>query len=147
MSSAIGTRLAIATGLPATFDEAGYEALTWAEIGGLVDAGAIGDEDESVEIPNVTTGRTRVVRGAKKGMRTRASFVVVTGDAGQAAVIAAAATTNEFSFRVSDPGQTAAPEYYVSGPVFNLQRNERSTTSYLGMSFEFADNYGIVSGT
>ena len=32
----IGTTVAIATGVPATFTEAGYEAITWVNVVGLV---------------------------------------------------------------------------------------------------------------
>jgi hypothetical protein len=144
MSTNVGTRLAIATGLPATFNETGYEALTWVEIGGLVSVGETGSEDEAVPVGNVTTGRISTIKGGTQGITTPVVFRTIEADAGQVAVIAACGSRAEFSWRVGEPGTI---ERYHSGPAMNLRRLERTTNSYQGMSFDFVDNYGEVSGT
>jgi hypothetical protein len=143
----IGTKVAIATGLPATFNEAGYEALTWVDISGIVSVSETGDEGAAIDVPNLTTGRTKTSKGATKGQPINIAYADVASDAGQAAVIAASKTTAEYSLRISEPGASGAPERYFSGPVMNFRRRERSTTSYAGASFAVADNYGEVSGT
>lgn len=145
----IGTTVAIATGVPATFTEAGYEAMTWVNVVGLVSVGAMGDENETISVPDLTAGRIRMLKGAATGSTIQMAFraplagEVVTG---QTNIRAAANVTTggEYSIRVMDAGGNSD---YVTGPVMSLVRNERTTTSYDGFSVAIVNNYGIVSGT
>jgi len=141
----IGTTLAIATGLPATFDETGYEALTWVVIGGLVSIGEVGDDHETISIPDLTAGRIRTIKGAATGTTIQVSLFEVPSDAGQAAAeLAAKGPGGEYSFRVSD---VAGADQYFSGVAMSWKRTERSTGSYAGYTFSVTTNYATVSGT
>jgi hypothetical protein len=141
----IGTTLAIATGIPATFDEAGYEAMTWVNIGGLVSIGEVGDEHETITVPDLTLGRIRTIKGAAVGTTIPVALREVLSDAGQTAAQAAAkGAGGEYSFRISEPGGT---EQYVSGVAMSWKRTERSTGSYAGFTFSVTTNYPTVTGT
>jgi len=146
-TSDIGTAIAIATGLPATFTEAGYEAMTWTTIAGVISVSEVGDEDKLITIEDLTTGRSRDVKGAKAGKAVSVAIREVVGDAGLTALKSAAASSAEYSFRISEPTQPAGAEYYISGPITSLMRNERSTSSFAGYKFDVSNNYGAVSGT
>jgi len=141
----IGTTLAIATGVPATFDEAGYEAMTWVNIGGLVSVGEIGDDHETISVPDLTLGRIRTLKGAATGTTVPVALREVLGDAGQAAAaLAAKSASGEYSFRVTDPAGT---DDYASGVAMAWKRAGRSTGSYAGFTFSFTTNYPTVTGT
>jgi len=141
----IGTTLAIATGVPATFDEAGYEAMTWVNIAGLQTVGEVGDEHQTIEVPDLTLGRVRTIKGAAVGTTIAIALREVLLDAGQAAAQAAAkGAGGEFSFRIGEPGGT---EQYVSGVCMSWKRTERSTGSYAGFTFSVTTNYPTITGT
>lgn len=141
----IGTTFAIATGVPATFDEAGYEAMTWVNIGGLVSIGEVGDDHETISVPDLTLGRIRTIKGAATGTTIPVALREVLADAGQtAAQTAAKAAGGEYSFRVGEPGTV---EQYFSGVCMSWKRTERSTGSYAGFTFSVTTNYPTVSGT
>jgi len=150
----IGSKIAIATGRPATNDQAGFEALTWVEMDeGLVSVGAIGDTNETVSVPDMSTGRNMTLKGAVTGDTVNIAVsrkrVVATGalDAAQAAMKAAAqAGCGEYSLRIVEPdcgGQNGITQY-ICGQVGNWKETERSTTSYAGFTFDFMINYAPV---
>jgi len=143
-TSDIGTTLAIATGLPATFTEAGYEAMSWVVVGGLQTAGQLGGDDATITVSDLGTGRARTLKGETTGGVVPFSTREIPGDAGQVAIAAAGLSRAEFSFRIGEP---LTVERYISGPVMNYKRNEFSVTSYAGHTFACSDNYGVTSGT
>ena len=142
----IGTTIAIATGVPATFDEAGYEAMSFVNIVGLVSIGELGDEHESISVPDLTAGRIRTLKGAATGttvaiaLRAPLSGEVVTGQT-NAKTAATANGGQEHSFRILDASGNAE---YVSGVAMSWKRSERSTSSYEGYSFSLTANYPVV---
>lgn len=150
----IGTKLAIATGRPATIDQAGYEALTWVEMTeGLVSIGAVGDTNETVTVPDMTTGRNKTLKGAKTGDTVNIAVsrqrVTASGalDPAQAAMKAAAdSLCGEYSFRFVEPdcGAQNGVTQYICGPVANWKRTERTTTSYAGFTLDVMMNYAPV---
>lgn len=142
----IGAKLAIATGRPATNTIAGFEALTWVEAdAGTVSIGAIGDTNETITVPDLTTGRNTTIKGAVTGdtvnialSRQRQASNALT--AAQAAFQAAAqAQGGEYSIRVQEAGATG-PAHYFTGQVMNWKQTEMTTTSYAGFSFDVAIN-------
>lgn len=147
----IGSKLAIATGKPATLDAAGFAALTWVEAPeGTVSIGAIGDTNETITVPDLTTGRNMTLKGAKTGDTVNVALsmkrVLATGalTASQLAFKAAAqAASGEYSYRVTELG-TGGVVQYICGAPMNWKTNERSTTSYAGFSFDVAINYDPV---
>jgi hypothetical protein len=142
----IGTLIAIAPGVPATFDAAGYAALTWVNIVGLQSIGEMGDENETIAIPDLTAGRIRTRKGAATGttvsIALRAPLPAETAT-GQANLKTAATGTGatESSFRVTDASGNID---YFSGVPMNWKRTERTTSSFEGYTCDVALNYPIV---
>lgn len=144
-TSDITTTLWIADGLPATFDKAGYEALTWTQVKGIVSIGTVGTTTSPIDVPDLETGFTKAVKGGRAGTVTAVAMREIKTDAGQAAAKAAAieAQSVEYSFKILEPSSGGDVEY-VSGIAYDWQRNERSTTSYAGFTFNIRGNYNSV---
>lgn len=146
----IGATLAIATGLPATIDDTGFAALTWAVADkGNVSIGAIGDTHETIPVPDLTTGRNTTLKGSVTGDTINIALsrqtIAATGQltAAQIAFKAAAkAQSGDYSIRVTE---TNGVIHYIGGVPMNWKNTEMTTTSYAGFSFDFADNTGEVT--
>ena len=145
----IGTTLSIATGVPSAFTEAGYEAMAWVNVVGLVSIGELGDDHETVTVPDLTAGRIRTLKGAATGttvaIALRAPLASETAT-GQTNCETAAKSNggSEHSFKITDADGKSD---YVSGVVMSWKRLERSTGSYQGYTFSITANYPVVSGT
>ena len=138
--SDIGHVFAVATGAPATQDAAGYVALTWVKVEGLISIGAFGDEFAAIGVPDLETGREQTIKGKIAAMIIDLPFREVDGDAGQAAMEAAnLSLSGEYSFRITNT-KTSKVTYH-SGPVMGWQENEKTDTSYAGFSGKIASNF------
>lgn len=147
-TSDIGHQLYFIAGEPATFDEAGYETLfagAAIKVGGIVSIGPVGGTNNIIDVPDLETGYNKAAKGAKTGAVTAIALREIKGDAGQAAVKAAAAEAeqNSYSFKIVEPGASGEVEY-ITGICYDWQRNERSTTSYAGFTFSIRANYESV---
>lgn len=144
-TSDIGHTLHIATGKPATFDEAGYEAMTWVKVGGIVSIGPVGGTNNIIDVPDLESGYNKAAKGAKTGAVTAIALREIKADAGQAAAKSAAseAEQNDYSFMITEPDASGEVEY-ITGIAYDWQRNERSTTSYAGFTFSIRANYESV---
>lgn len=147
-TSDIGHTLFFKPGLPATFDEAGYEAFFTSggiKVSGIVSIGPVGGTNAIIDVPDLETGIVMGAKGAKTGSETAIALREIKGDAGQVAVKDAAreGPHNLYSFKIVEPGASGEVEY-ISGICYNWQRNERSTTSYAGSTFNIRANYDSV---
>jgi len=141
----IGATLAIATGRPATLDSTGYGALSWEEAtAGTVSIGAIGDTNETITVPDITTGRNTTLKGAVTGdtVNIALSRQIVAGTGAQTAAqaafqAAAQAQGGEYSIRVTERDGII---HYFTGAVMNWKNTEMTTTSYAGFTFDVALN-------
>lgn len=132
--SFIGTTVAVVVGSPATFDAAGFAALSWAaSIGQLVQFDPIGDSSADVTWTEIGEGRTKRVNGAKDGGVRKFTFAYAKLDAGQAIVRAQNNSQNKVSFRVTDSDGDVA---YMTGVVANVVDLERSAGQYKGQTGE-----------
>lgn len=147
-TSDITTRVYIATGIPATFDKSGYEALfaSGTQIKGIVSVGAIGVTDNIIDVPDLETGFTKGVKGARVGTVIALAMREIKSDAGQAALEAACQAFTEYSIKVMEPTASGEVEY-ISGLPHDWSRNERSTTAYAGFTANFRSNYPSVVTT
>lgn len=137
--------LEIATGVPATFDKAGYEALTFVEISGLIEAPAFSTTHSDIQIPSLS-GRTKIRKGAEIGVASSIVYETVDSDAGQAAVVAACAARGEYSLRWTPPA-TGADVTYCSGILKDHTPNKPTNASYEGAQCSFVPNYTDVTTT
>ncbi|MCA0961145.1 hypothetical protein [Salipiger bermudensis] len=152
--SHIGATLFISTTLPETNDAAGYEALTWMQVNGLIQEPQLGKTDAMIDVPDLTTGFTTAVKGAGTGMDSQAQFRDVPNDAGQAAIIAAAqsypgkiAVKIGYGTGTDNELTTGDPVAYSQGIAHSHQRNQGNTTSYRGFAVGFRQNVPAVEAT
>lgn len=142
-TSDITSKLFIATGIPASFTKAAYEAMTWVQVKGIVSIGTIGVTDAIIDVPDLETGFTKGVKGARTGTETAVAMREIKVDPGQVALKAACQAFVEYSFKISEPGASAEVEY-ISGLPHDWQRNERSTSSYAGFTASVRANYPSI---
>lgn len=145
MTSHIGQIVSVAAGVPATFDKAGYEALTWVVVANPIVAPSPGWETAMIDVPNLTTGITKGDKGASIGRVTEMAFEESLSDTGQTNVrtYAAPAYVSEVSVKVLDP-TGATPVVYMSGIMSNLADNEATTETYKGFTVSFRQNYSHI---
>jgi len=115
-----GTTLSISAAAPATYNEAGYEALTYTEIGEVGDLG-----DIPSKVFEVITWRNIASRGTSKakGPYDIPDQVIMVGvdpdDAGQALLTTATDSDNAYSICISSPtlGDFYGRALVMGGPI------------------------------
>ena len=139
--SYIGATVAVVAALPATYNAAGYAALTWTGIVGLlVQFGTLGDQ--SADIPVTTlAGRALHTNGALDGGEVPFTYVFSAADAGQVILRAQSNSNTGVSVRVTDPDGTVQ---YISGVVANVADSERADGNFKGQSGVFRVNTAVV---
>jgi len=139
--SFIGSTVAIVAALPATYNAAGYAALTWTgTIGLMVQIGALGDQSSDIVVTTLG-GRTLHTNGALDGGEISFTYVFSLSDPGQVIVRAQNNTNTGISIRVTDPDGIL---YYGAGVVANVADAERADGNYKGQTGVFRINTAIV---
>ncbi len=99
-----GTKIGISAGSPATFDDAGYSALTFSNIGEITDGGSHGRVYAEVTHQPIDTRATRKFKGTfNEGTKTL-QLAISAGDAGQVLLRAALLSDAPYSFKVTYQG-------------------------------------------
>lgn len=128
-----GTRIYISATAPATYNVAGYDALTWTEIGEITDIGEIGGEWSKVEHKPVVGGIVKL-KGQFDPGETTLQMALDTDDAGQILCKAALRAKGAYSFKV------AAPEngdiYYYRARVMSWKINFGNADSVTAASMK-----------
>lgn len=115
-----GSQIAISAATPATFNAAGYGALTFTNIGEITDAGEFGRDY------NLVTHNPLASRGTvkKKGSFNEGSMDLKLGldtdDAGQIIAKAASQSDNDYSIKVTSQNGDV---YYFQAQVMNFKVN------------------------
>jgi len=95
-----GVKVYISAGLPATHDAAGFEALSFSEIGGATDLPAVGGSANLVSYDLLSEGYTSKRKGQKQYGTGACNYATVPSDAGQIIVDAAVLADSEYSFKI-----------------------------------------------
>tara|TARA_Y100000310_G_scaffold324866_2_gene387348 strand:- start:13604 stop:14062 length:459 start_codon:yes stop_codon:yes gene_type:complete len=140
----LGMVVKIATGKPASEDQLGYGALTWVEVGGVVTIPERGDDIEDVSEATLADGRVEHFGGAKDGGVMSVPIKFIEGDAGQAALQAAAGTNNVVSLQEVDVDGEA---HFYYGRVFSYRRRDTAPNSFKGYIASIAVNSARFTGT
>lgn len=143
-----GLIFAVSTGLPATEDQAGYEALTFTPVGGVTGVAAFGAAAALVESNPLATGVTEKYKGFINYGSVAVDADYDDTDAGQAIMEAAAedystggAGFDRHSFKVTY--QTGAVRYF-QGKVFSAPENPGSANSMVTRSMQVEIETAIV---
>jgi hypothetical protein len=131
-STAAGTTIALSASQPATYNEAGYEALTFTPLGKVTDLGEIPSRVyELVELYFIASrGKAKSKGGYDLGSQT-VVYAVDGEDAGQIMVDAASESDNAYSVKISHPveGDIYAQALVMGGPISYGDVNTASTRS------------------
>lgn len=142
-TTSAGTTIALAAAAPATYNEAGYEALTFTTIGGVTDLGQIPSKVyQLVEVFFVASrGKSKAKGGFDLGSQT-VTYAVDADDAGQILVDAATDSDSAYSVKIDHPseGTIYARALVMGGPISYGDVNSPSTRA---VTLE----YTIVSDT
>lgn len=100
MTSA-GSTLGISASLPATFDAAGFNALTYTAVGEITDLGEFGAEYNLVTYTALGQRQTKKLKGSYNNGALQLQLGRDTTDAGQTLLRTALSSDNSYSFRVT----------------------------------------------
>lgn len=98
--TAAGTELHISASSPATYNEAGFAALTFTEIGEIVNFGEFGRKYNVVNHLPLSSRRTIKRKGSYNDGSLNLQLARAPGDAGQTILLAALASDNSYSYKV-----------------------------------------------
>lgn len=114
VETSAGTLLAVSAGTPATFDIAGYAALTYTPVGELVDPGEFGRKYALITHNPVATRGTQKKKGSFNEGAMALQLGLDNDDAGQVLMQEAVDDDAAYSFRVTLPTGVA---YYFQALV------------------------------
>lgn len=124
-----GTTVRASAALPATYDGAGYVALTYTLIGEVVDAGEYGRKYEIIKHNPLNTRETFKRKGSFDSGQLNLKLGRVPADAGQAILVAALAVDASRSFKVTLQNGTIQ---YFTGQVTSYTTNVGSSGQITG---------------
>lgn len=138
----IGATVEVAAGKPATIDAAGFGALSFSEIGEILEWGEIGDTSED-STETTLKGRVMHTNGAVDGGTSDFTFLRSkdSSDTGQALLIAKNNTNDDVSFKITDPDGEIS---YFHGKVANVRDRARSASTQKGMTGQARINCAVV---
>lgn len=108
--SSLGSTIAISNVLPATHDVAGYEALTFTEIGEVADIGEFGPEYSVTTFTPIKTGIVRKRKSSVNYGSMPLSMAMVPGDAGHVKLLTGLNDYDAQAFKVTY--QDGTVEYF-----------------------------------
>jgi len=118
-NTSAGTTISLSATQPATYSQAGYEALTFTTIGSVTDLGEIPSRVyELVTLYFVASrGQSKAKGGFSLGSQT-ITYAINPGDTGQALVDAASESDSAYSVKIAHPqfGEIYAQALVMGGP-------------------------------
>lgn len=132
-----GTTLSISTALPATYDKAGFAALTFTEIGEVSDLGEFGRSYNLVTFNSLSNRRTVKRKGSYNDGTINAQMARVPSDAGQAILTAGVNSDNSYSIKVVLQDGTV---FYTTAQIMsyttNVGNSEQITAASVGLEID-----------
>ena len=135
----------------ADFVESDFSSQTWVEVDGYKNMGDGGDVASLISAPFINRNREVKMKGTANGGARQDQFGFLPFDAGQIAMIAAAAPTNRnsYAFRIdlNDASAGAPSKRYFIGLVMDAKETggEANTLRMLESTIEVNSNYVRVA--
>ena len=120
--TAAGTTIAVSAALPATYDAAGYVALTYTTIGEVTDIPEFGASRELVTHNPIGSIDTVKRKGSRNNGSVALNIAVDEDDAGQVLLEAAEAVETSYSFKVT----------FITGAIKYFTAQVMSFTTIIG---------------
>jgi hypothetical protein len=140
MSSA-GSALALSAVLPATQDAAGYNALTWTNVGEVTDVGELGKEYNLITYTPLASRRVQKLKGSYNQGTMALQMARDTADAGQTAIRTARDSDADYAFRLTLQNGT---KLYFQAKVMGYKTSVGSTDQITGASANLEITTDIV---
>lgn len=132
----------------ADFVEADFSGESWTEIDGWSQMGSFGDAAQTITTALINRGRDSKQKGTANAGSMENVFAWVPGDAGQAALVAAAAPSvkNNYAFKItaSDTGGATPTTYYFIALAMSSQRAGGDANTILNINATLEINSNIV---
>lgn len=129
-------------------DATAYAGLTWTEIKGLQTIGEYGDESSAVTGAIIGDSRQRKAKGARDAGTLALTCAHWPDDAGQAALVAAEGTNNNYPLKIVVPNRlnaTGTDEIdYMVGLVMSKRLNLGSNDTIVSRTFSVGINSAIT---
>ena len=139
----LGTTFKVSAAKPAAETQIGYDALTWAVIGGVASLPQRGDSVEDVSEAVLADGRVEHFIGQKDGGVLEIPLKYIEGDAGLTILKAGDGSNTTHSFEEVDVDGVASFYY---GRIMSLMRRESTTSSFKGYILQIAVNSAVFEG-
>ena len=139
-----GATLGVVADVPTTFDDTGYSALTYVDVGSLVDLPEYGPNTAVVESLPLATGRVEKFKGFINNGSISLGLEIDFEDAGQAileAGVTGATKNDQHSFKITYPDGTIE---YFTGKIFSYTRAPGSANSMVGSTVQVEIDTDIV---
>lgn len=148
--TATGAKVFIGPSVTNTTDtSAEFAALSWTEIGLVESLGEYGDQSSMVTGAVIGDGRMRKAKGARDAGELTITVFHAGDDTGQAALVAAEATYNNYAFKVVLPNRlnvTGTDEIqYFRGLVSSKRLNVGGNDNLVRDTYSVAINSPIVT--
>lgn len=139
--TAAGTTLGVSASAPATYDAAGYAALTFTDIGEIVDFGEFGRVYNEVTHNPVGDRATYKFKGSYNDGNLQLQLAKAPADAGQVLLLAALNSDSNYHFEVAfndNPGGSTNTIIYFSGKVMSAPDQVGSVDSIVGKTINIS---------
>ena len=131
IQSGAGSSIGITASAPATYNEAGYDALTFSNIGEVKSIGAFGREYVQIEHTPIDTRATKTLKGSYKEGSMTLELAFDPADAGQIVLRTASNSDANFFFRVQ---LQSGKQFYFPAQVSSFQVNPGSVDEIVSAS-------------
>jgi len=121
LTEGIGGFLSVSAAAPATFDAAGYAALSWTDVGEASEVPEFGATYSAVTFTPLKTGVVNKFHGELNYGSITIPLGYDSADAGQIILLAALASKDEISFRETRSDGTIR---YIMGKVMSFPRGQ-----------------------
>lgn len=121
VKTSAGTTFSVTASTPATFNKAGYEALSYTAVGEVTDLGTFGREFNLITHNPIASRGTVKRKGSFNEGTIDLQLGLDTDDAGQVIMKAASLSDNDYSFKVYTAGFLDA--YYFQAQVMQWKVN------------------------
>ena len=145
-----GSSVAVSAALPATEDQAGYELLTFTDVGGFLTLDDSGDTFTDVAVDFMNDRRTKHKKGQKDGGNPNLTCTFMVSDAGQAILEAALASDCDISIKITlndtpcNGGITPTVLYKEIQVMSDLRTGLGGPNNPLGRTFNLMVNSNTV---
>jgi hypothetical protein len=124
--SSAGTTIGLSSGAPATFNVAGYTALTFTTIGEVTDLGEFGREYNLITHNPIGSRGTVKLKGSFNEGSISMTVGLDTDDAGQILAKTASQSDSDYSFKITTQN---GDDYYFQAKVMSFKVNVGSVDS------------------